>query len=1334
MSSFSLDQTAIRYMQKIKDEPSMASMIEREPELEPAQHLGPKLPWWENLKSEDRKRHFSDELEMLLSKRLDSFQGHLGSVIAVAIHVQESLMITGGFDSVIRVWDLQRDSCLKAVKEHKGCINAIVCIPHLRCFVSASSDSHIIVWSLSTFKPLGNYESGHAGGISAMCVSQEMDRLWTSGYDGQICCWAVQENGSLELLGLAYDAKVGKFVQVNAMVMSTDQSFLCLAHQDASIKLVRPGGQGLVTQLEGHRLAVQSLCLSQDDRFLYSGGSDNTIRAWKLGSTMKCVHVVESLESAVMNLKLSSSGAALISTCLRDVVVWDVATWKIVKKFAAHKSEIYSLFLYPNSNIFLTGSMDKTLKFWNMDEDFLLLKTIEGHIDSVRCLLLVPPKNCLVSAGYDNTIRVWDLDTKNCLATLEGHLACVTDLAYTEISDILFSASKDGSIRVWSFTHFKLLGSYISQEESPPVIKISLLPAQQLLLSAQKHPDIRVWDVNSRAVKSLLKGHSMPVFSLVVSAHQKFAYSGGEDLEILVWDLRALKLVRRFGKEVHTKTITAMAIDAESKFLVSGSQDRSIKVWNLDEFSLLHSLTDHKDVITSLVFSKNSEKLYSSSLDGFFKIWELETVKSITSIGNSKSPINQVVLDPTETKIYWASADCSVKMLSIDEDVSESKIEGHSGKIHDMSLATEQDRANLITSSEDKTIRIWDLDSVNCRAVIPTKQVIFCHELSKANLMYCGAEDSKVRIYDPYSMENNSKNSSNNFFNGQHDDIITCVCLSQDEELLITGSAKNDQIIRVWSVKQQNILFELPSLGGSVMKLRLSQDKARLYAASKNSVVKIYDLDKRQELSSLKGHKGSVNDIALSHDDKFLYSGGADHTIKAWNLEDESVMETYKEHTDEVICLLYAPTNQHLISSGKDRHINIYLTIDGQMIYRIKTRDTDISCMTLSLEKKTLFGGGAKHLNSFNFYPFQDLSELDNISLEALNHYLQADTSSDKSKELKNFIDALKLKGNLYYTQRVNPILFLANLPFTQILRYALNIFKYPKFVFTYEDDLLYRTLVDPDKRNNHLNTVCDYLIDNPKEIYLHQSTVVEMMKLYNNIKIQKLLTVLFNTSIKGQEGSQLIVKGALKLDPIMKPTNYIDTIPRSLNLTMIENESKLEEIDYRITKFPLNMHNGTEFSLIFFKGLARCQKDVVLSDMKHIINYKWYKLKRVILIHALAFAILVVLSTAYLVFYESNFVLFLLCLILNILFIFFEITCARGDFRSFFSRGFNWLDALLFPLNIATLIITQVNVKNKEIVIAVDIFVYMFRGLTFLRVFDGTRYLVAMILRVFRS
>ena len=149
-----------------------------------------------------------------------------------------------------------------------------------------------------------------------------------------------------------------------------------------------------------------------------------------------------------------------------------------------------------------------------------------------------------------------------------------------------------------------------------------------------------------------------------------------------------------------------------------------------------------------------------------------------------------------------------------------------------------------------------------------------------------------------------------------------------------------------------------------------------------------------------------------------------------------------------------------------------------------------------------------------------------------------------------------------------------------------------------------------------------------------------------------------------------------------MRKTNYIDTIPRSLNRSMIKNEKKLHEISYRITKFPINLHNGTSFSLLFFKGLTKCMKEVVLSDMKHIINYKWSMVKRLAIIHALVFWAYTLSLVLHLLFYNNSVFLLIVCLLLSGLLLFYELVSARGNFFAYVFGELNWLDILCILLS----------------------------------------------------
>lgn len=61
--------------------------------------------------------------------------------------------------------------------------------------------------------------------------------------------------------------------------------------------------------------------------------------------------------------------------------------------------------------------------------------------------------------------------------------------------------------------------------------------------------------------------------------------------------------------------------------------------------------------------------------------------------------------------------------------------------------------------------------------------------------------------------------------------------------------------------------------------------------------------------------------------------------------------------------------------------------------------------------------------------------------------YLISETYQEKEANLRNAISVLKHTKNSYYIHRFNPLMFLATLPFTRVLAYALDTLGYPKLV-----------------------------------------------------------------------------------------------------------------------------------------------------------------------------------------------------------------------------------------------------------------------------------------------
>jgi WD40 repeat protein len=134
------------------------------------------------------------------------------------------------------------------------------------------------------------------------------------------------------------------------------------------------------------------------------------------------------------------------SFVLKWVKVKDKST--LIRTLEGHASSVESVAIRPDGTKILSGSVDCTIKIWDLVTS-RLLNTMEGHTGVVRWLAVTPDGTKIVSASEDKTIKIWDLASGRLLNTLKGHTSRVLSVAVTPDGTNILSGSWDHTIRVW---------------------------------------------------------------------------------------------------------------------------------------------------------------------------------------------------------------------------------------------------------------------------------------------------------------------------------------------------------------------------------------------------------------------------------------------------------------------------------------------------------------------------------------------------------------------------------------------------------------------------------------------------------------------------------------------------------------------------------------------------------------------------------------------------------------------------------------------------------------------------------------------------------------------
>ncbi|KAK9354795.1 WD40-repeat-containing domain protein [Lipomyces doorenjongii] len=204
----------------------------------------------------------------------------------------EPIIVTGSRDASLRVWklpDLERDAeylpegvpdnddgpfFLRALHGHTHSVRAISGRGDL--LVSGSYDTFVRVWKLSTGECLFRL-AGHGAKVYSVVIDSNRARCISGSMDWLVKVWSLETGSCLYTLE-GHTSLVG--------LLDLNQTALVSAAADSTLRVWDPETGQFIHKLEGHTGAIT--CFQHDDYKVVSG-SDGTLKLWniKTGKVVK---------------------------------------------------------------------------------------------------------------------------------------------------------------------------------------------------------------------------------------------------------------------------------------------------------------------------------------------------------------------------------------------------------------------------------------------------------------------------------------------------------------------------------------------------------------------------------------------------------------------------------------------------------------------------------------------------------------------------------------------------------------------------------------------------------------------------------------------------------------------------------------------------------------------------------------------------------------------------------------------------------------------------------------------------------------------------------------
>jgi WD40 repeat protein len=282
---------------------------------------------------------------------------------------------------------------------------------------------------------------------------------------------------------------------------------------------------------------------------------------------------------------------------------------------------------------------------------------------------------------------------------------------------------------------------------------------------------------------------------------------------------------------------------------------------------------------------------------------------------------------------------------------------GHTARINNLHYSN--DGNTIVSISEDKTIKIWDVASGKMTRKFESEigtgpeGMFYASDLSP---------DGKVLAVAGYKVNSEKENYIIliDIEKGVqistavgHTDIINSVSFNGNGTFLASGSA--DGTVKIWKVAQAEILplVTTLTLPAGVSSLAFNPHTQDLAVATEIKEISLFPLAGLNQGSSkfqprlLKQHKGGVTKLAYSPDGSFLASSSSDHELILWR-QDGSMLKDFGKLPQQITALAFSYDSKLLVGLDVKGHGSSWAIPTGNKFSDFNGHDNTVFCAAFS--------------------------------------------------------------------------------------------------------------------------------------------------------------------------------------------------------------------------------------------------------------------------------------------------------------------------------------------------------------------------------------------------